>query len=323
MSDEPLITQDELDVLLTSMAPGQADRPADASATVTLYDFRDATKLSPDQTHELANRCTVLSKVLSRTLTAYLNAPLSVAFAGLDYPTLDQYIRGLPSNPILVIFALDPHSAPAIWQIDPAIAALFINTMLGAAPLTEETLPHDPTPIEAALLARLFNEILRTWTLTWPALAQLSPTVTRIISTVADLDISTDAQDIVHASCRFQIGDYSAPTNLALPQASLQRLLRPLERDSGRTSPPPRLSLSGPVSKQAAAAAIPVIAELARLHLPLRTVANIQPGDLLPLNQHPAHPLTITIAGTPTFHARPGHQLSHLAARITAPISSP
>ncbi len=323
MSDEPLITQEELDVLVTSMAIARADTHPDATATVALYDFRDATQLSPDQTHELANRCTVLSKVLSRTLTAYLNAPLSVAFEGLDYPTFDQYIRGLPSNPILVIFALDPHSAPGVWQIDPGIAVLLINTMLGAPALTEDVLPHDPTPIEAALLTRLFNEILRTWTLTWPALAQLSPTVTAIASTVANLDISADAQDIVHAIYRFQIGDHSASTNLALPQASLQRLLRPLERDGVHTSHLRNISLSGPISKHAAAAPIPIVAEVARLRLPLRTISNIAPGQLLPLQQHPAEPLTVTIAGTPTFYARPGHHLSHLAARITSPIPNP
>jgi flagellar motor switch protein FliM len=320
MTNQPLITQNELDVLASSMTIAKTGQRAQAGATVTLYDFRDATKLSPDQIKELANRCTVLSKVLSRTLTAYLNAPLSVAFEGLDYPTFDQYIRGLPSNPILLIFTLDPHSAPAVWQIDSRIAALLIDTMLGAAPDAHDPLPHDPTPIEAALLARLFNEILHTWTLTWPALAHLSPTVTRLVSTVAGLDISADAQDIVHAIYRFQIGDYSAQTNLALPETSLQRLLRRLQRDTPNTADPLRISLSGPVSKHAAASSIPIVAQIARLRLPLRTISNIKPGDILPLHQHPAHPLIITIAGTPIFYAQPGHQLSHLAARITTPI---
>jgi flagellar motor switch protein FliM len=131
MSDQPLVTQQELDILAASMEIAQRQAREGRAAEVALYDFREAAKLSPDQTHELTDRCTVLSKVLSRTMSAYLNTTLQVAFEGLDHPSFDQYLRGLPPNPLLVVFQLDPTTAPAVWQIDLPVALSMLTSMLG------------------------------------------------------------------------------------------------------------------------------------------------------------------------------------------------
>ena len=316
MSDEPLISQKELDILSTSMHIAQEQVGKDEPAEVALYDFRDATKLLPDQIHELRDRCTVLAKVLSRTLSAYLNAPLTVSFEGLDHPTFDQYLRGLPPNPIIAIFTLEPHSPAAVWQIDPAIVLPLLDTMLGASDPSPTPPSHELTPIESALLTRLFDEILHTWTLTWPALAHLNPTTDTLTTTLASLDISSQAQDILHATFRLTLGEITAPANLALPQSSLQRLLRRATDTQSDTPDPSSLSLRGPVSHHAFKSVLTVAAEVARIRLPLRYLSNLKPGDVIPLHTHPAQPLTISIAGTPKLQAQPGQYMAHLAARI-------
>ncbi len=321
MSDEPLITQEELDALAGSMNIAQAQVGMGEPAEVALYDFRDATKFSPDQLHELRDRCAVLANVLSRTLSAYLNAPLSVVFEGLDHPSFDQYLRGLPPNPIIAIFTLAPHSPAAVWQMDPAIVLPLLDTMLGASALSPTPPSHQLTPIESALLTRLFDEILHTWTLTWPALAQFNPSVDALVTTLASLDISSQAQNIIHATFRLALGEVSAPANLALPQSSLQRLLRRSSDADADTPQPSALSLRGPVSHHAVKSVLPVVAELTRLRLPLRYLSNLKPGDLIPLQTHPAQPLTISIAGTPKLQAEPGRYMAHLAARIIGPLS--
>ncbi len=323
MSDEPLISQEELDILSTSMDIAQAQAGTGEPAEVALYDFRDATRLLPDQAHELRDRCTVLAKVLSRTLSAYLNVPLAVSFEGLDHPTFDQYLRGLPPNPIIAIFTLDPHSPAAVWQIDPAIALPLLDTMLGASEPSPTQPSHELTPIESALLTRLFDEMLHTWTLTWPALAQLNPTVDALATTLATLDISSQAQDIVHATFRLTLGEITAPANLALPQTSLQRLLRRSTNTQSDTADPSPLSLHGPVSHHAVRSVITLAAEIARIRLPLRYLSNLKPGDLIHLHTHPAQPLTITIAGTPKLQAEPGQYMAHLAARIIGHLPAP
>jgi len=323
MGDGPLITQDELDILTASMQIAEQHVAEGRDAHVSLYDFRDTTKLSPDQIRELEDRCTVLSKVLSRTLTAYLNAPVTVTFEGLDHPTFDQYIKGLPPNPVLAIFPLDPHTASAVWQIDVSCAVPLISAMLGAPNSQPAPPTHELTPIESSLLRRLIDEILHTWTLTWPALTAYQPRVERITTTVATLDITSDAQEVCQAAFRFRIGDISGPSNLALPQAALQRLLR--TDGDNPTAPSAALdsTLSTPLSQQTVRSVLPITVEVARTTLPLRNLANIKPGDVIPLHKHPNSPLTVSVAGTPKFYAEAGHYMAHRAARILKRIPTP
>jgi len=322
MGSEQLITQYELDVLTSSMEIAQKQAGLGQPAEVALYDFTDATTLSPDQIHELNDHCEVLAKVLTRTLSAYLTISVSVIFEGLDRPSLDQYIRGLPPNPILATFQLDPHSPPAVWQIDNQVAVCLINSMLGASEPASPPPSHDLTPIEAALLKQLFNEILQTWSLTWPALNTLTPSIDQIVTTVASLDISSHAQQIVHAVFRFSIADLDGSTNLALPLPSFQHLLRTTAEAKLPANKPTRSTLNTPICQHTFNSTLTIAAQIAKLRLPLRSLSNLQPGDVLPLDRHPSQPLTITVAGIPKFYAEPGRQLSHLAARITKRIGA-
>ncbi len=322
MSKDQLITQEELDILTSSMAIAEATSGTRKQAEVALYDFRDAAKLSPDQIHELEDRCTVLSKVLSRTLTAYLNTASSVDFEGLDHPTFDQYIRGLPPNPIMAIVQLDPHSPPAVWQFDAAVAVPLLSTMLGATRVEPGSPSHELTPIEVSLLTRLVDEILHTWTLTWPALEHISPRTTGVSSTVATLDISSSVTHVIHATFRFHVGDVSGPANLALPLASVMRILR---TDSDSTSSAivgSSEGISPTMTTHAARSVVRLSVEIARLRLPLRELSSLKPGQLLSLNHHISEPLTLCIAGTPKFHAESGEYLARMAARIVGPIET-
>ncbi len=322
MSDQPLVTQQELDILAASMEIAQRQAREGRAAEVALYDFREAAKLSPDQTHELTDRYTVLSKVLSRTISAYLNTSLQVAFEGLDHPSFDQYLRGLPPNPLLVVFQLDPTTAPAVWQIDLPVALSMLTSMLGGG--DEAPPPHSPdlTAIEQALLKRLFNEILQTWALTWPAMSNLEPVVNSITTTVANLDISAYGQDIVHATFRFTIGQSSGPGHLALPHVSLQRLLKSTETQEATTAQPTSEVWTSAVSQRAKQSTVRLVAEVARVRLPLRKLSAIQPGDVIQLPPGTAHTVTLMVAGTPKFQAQAGELRGHLAARITEPIRS-
>ena len=82
-------------------------------------------------------------------------------------------------------------------------------------------------------------------------------------------------------------------------------------------------SLATPLSQQAVRSVVPITVEVARTTLTLRELANLRPGDVIPLHKHPASPLTVAVAGTPKFYAEPGQYMAHCAARIIKPIPTP
>lgn len=318
MSSDRLISQQELDTLSSSLdiAEGQS---SDDSAEVALYDFENAAQLSPDQFHALGDKCEVLSKVLTRTLTAYLNCNVSVDFEGLDRLTFDQYIRGLPSNPIFASIDLDSHSADAVWQIDNMVAVALVTAMLGSSSPPSSP-PQDLTPIEASLLNTLFTELLETWTLTWSDLTTLDPTVEDTANTVAALEIGSDAQQIVHAVLRFHLLDISGPSNLALPLPPLQRLLRGDDTAEDASSEPEEVSLESPPARHTVNSSVELAARIARLRLPLSKLADLEEGDVIPLNTHVSESLELAVSGESKFAVERGRSHGHVAVRILEPL---
>lgn len=319
MDNNPLISQEELDILSSSMGIAEGQAHCGESAEVALYDFENAAQLSPDQVHSLGDKCEVLSKVLTRTLSAYLNCQVSVDFDGLDRLTFDQYIRGLPANPIFATIDFDPHSADAVWQIDNMLAMALIIAMLGSSSPPSSP-SQDLTPIEASLLHRLFTELLETWTLTWSDLQTLDPTVGAVANTVAALEIGSDTQQIVHAVLRFHLLDISGPSNLALPLPALQRLLRTDSAAEGTSVAHDRLSLDTPPGRHTIHSRVNVAARIAHLRLPLSQVSDLEEGDVIALNTHVSEPLQLAISGEPKFCVEPGRSHGRAAVRILEPI---
>lgn len=313
MDHGSLISQDELDTLTSSIHIAREQTRAGKPAQVALYDFENAAQLPPDQFHALADKCELLATVLTRTLTAYLNSQVSVTFGGLDPLTFDQYIRGLPSNPIFAAVDMAPNSQAA-WQIDNTIALAFIHTMLGARDLPSSPL-HDLTPTEAALLRQLFHEMIDTWTLVWPQLKTTQPAVDAVSSTSAALDIGSHKEAIIHAAFRFDIEGLSGPSNLALPIPPFKRLLHSRSR-SNTNSHTDSTSLASPTATHALNSTVSLRACLANLQIPLSTLTHLATGDVIPLNVHLSDPVHVIVSGMTKFLAQPGRYNGHLAVRL-------
>ena len=86
-----IIHQQELDTLLSSLEMAERSRrPGSQAATAALYDFRYASKLSPDNMRSLQGRLTALVNVLNRTMSLYLNTDADLREHSLDATGYDQ-----------------------------------------------------------------------------------------------------------------------------------------------------------------------------------------------------------------------------------------
>jgi len=313
--DEPIVSQQELDSLLSLIQAVVGKVDADEGVTETLYDFRQGVKLTPDQKHQVDEQINRLCSVLSRTLGVYLNTEVTLALQATTQATYEQYITDLPSPIIIATFELSPHAPLASWQIEAVVAYTIIDCMLGGSGQQIEVPNREITSLEAAVLSRLYVEILDTWRITWGALGETPMAVKEMITTVAGLgDINAPKEQNYTAVIEATVAGTEGHMNVSMPASALQPLLQwPRESTEDRSINP---ALMGSMGKSV----VPVKVTLGRHKRCLQEISQLQNDTIIDLKHYLDEPLTVSVAGRPKFQGQSGVRRGQLAVKIVGVI---
>jgi flagellar motor switch protein FliM len=317
-----IITQGELDALLTSIeVAGRRRRPASEAATAALYDFRYASKLSPDHMRMLQARLAILTGALNRTMSLYLNNHAHFHVHSLDVTSYEQYLRNLAANPILGVITLGGGTSMALWEMSAPLAAMALACMLGGNASEEQF--GEPTPIERAILRRFFQEVLSAWSELWDRLKALRPHVEAVVASAAEIDPRASDERLFSAMLECTIAGTRGMMRLCLPLSVVKRLLRDeretvtaadVEAHADVRNPADHLPTCGPLS----ATPVVVTACLEPPPLPVSELLQLQPGAVINLRLPANEPFTLNVAAMPKFRARAGTANGRLAVRVVA-----
>ncbi len=284
----------------------------DQPAVVTLYDFRQGSKLAPDQMREVEEVLQNLARVLRRTLGVYLNASVWLELQALSQGSGEQYLRNLPDQPITALFELLPHTPKAVWQMDAPLAYGALHCMLGGRPDNCELITErELSPVEAAVLRRFCKEILDTWALTWPLLDGQAPVVKEVVGDIAQVDVELRHEQVVIALIEANFAGQEGRMWLGLPAGILQMMLRKVEtKAAGKQISSALLSNTG-------ATEVKLHVYLAQQMMWLSALQELQEGMQIDLEHHVSDPVAVYLAGKKKFLARTGTQRGRLAVQIT------
>ncbi|MBU0606760.1 MAG: FliM/FliN family flagellar motor switch protein [Armatimonadetes bacterium] len=324
-----IITQDELDSLLASLAVAdRRRRPASEAATAALVDFRHAACMSPDHMRLLQSRLAVLAGTLNRTLSLYLDTPARFRVHSLDVTSTEQYLRNLASRPVLAVVTFEGGTSPALWEISAPLAVAALHCMLGGASRPAGTGNERPfgegTPLERAVLRRFFQEVLCTWSELWDRLKALRPQVESVVASPAGIDLRAADERLLSAMLEGSFAGTQGMLRVGLPLGLVKRLLRD-ERETvtaeeivaGASAPNAASHL--PACEPVARTPVTVAARLRPPAIPIAELLNLHPGAVLNLRLPAGSPFTIEVGDAPKFQAVAGSANGRLAVRIVAP----
>ena len=314
--DDPIISQGELDSLFSSMEALLDESSTEDQALVTLYDFRQGVKLTPDQRTQIDERLTRLCAVLSHTLGVYMNTEVTLELQTATQGTYDQYITNLPTPIIMATFELSRHTPLATWQIDAPIAYAAIDCMLGGSGQNIEVPSRAMTSVEAGILQRLCAEILDTWKIAWDALSDNPPQIKEVVTSMVRVEEVNSPQEQTYiAFIAANLGGIAGHMNISLPAAALQLLL---QRSS--TAAVGESSIRPQVLETVSRSRMPLRVTLGEHNRCLRDLVDLEVGSVIDLQHYLDRPFVVNIAGRPKFLAKSGVQRGQLAVELLAPI---
>ena len=322
-----VLSQDEIDQLLNAINAGDAEphdyRPAADSRKIKIYDFKRPDKFSKEQIRTVSIMHDTFARLTSNSLSAQLRSMVHVHVASVDQLTYEEFIRSIPTPTTLGIVNMDPLKGNAILEIDPAITFSIIERLFGGT--GEGTkFQHELTDIETSVMEGIIVRILGNMREAWATVIDLRPRLGQIDTNPQFAQIVPPTEMVILVTLETKIGDVEGMMNFCIPYLTIEPIISKLSAQFWyssvrRSATSENLNV---LKEKLSTVDVNVVAEVGKIHVPVRDVLSLQKGDVIRLyNTRTDEPYSLNIGNKTKFLCRPGMIGKKLAVQITKKLA--
>jgi len=305
MSDQ-ILTQEEIDALLSAMDKGEVDLEEDArsEAEVTPYNLTSQNIMLRDQFHALEEVYDKLARLLVTSFTASLQRSIEVEFVSTEMVKYIECIGAFSTPTSFSIFTMEPLIGSAMLAIEPKLVYSLIDCMFGGDGKPTERM-REFTLIEQRMMRKFALEVLanlqKAWNIVDAITVHLRKTETK--PEFVHLASPNDLMVVIVFSVKGQ--EFSGNLHVCIPYLMLEPIKDKLsskylrEKDMEHTWQEQLEALlqDTPVT---------LIAELGVTTRSVKDLLDLQVDDVIQLNTGPEDLVTLTVNHVPKFLGFPG-----------------
>lgn len=321
-----VLSQSEVDSLLAQVAGPEGSVPVVQTAgepetkdkdNVQPYDFRHPGFLSPGELRRLRLRHEEFIRALSARLSIYMRLEFTLQMSKLHTIQYKKFTDALPNPAQVSLFKVEPLRGIGLLDIHPRLGLTIVDRLLGG-PAQSATAVHEFSEIEMALLDQAVQLILGEWCNHWAGVQELSSTLLGHENNGQFLQTAPHDTVMLALVIDAKLGDCSEKIQIALPCSTLEPLIRKLGQSTEFVTDAPRpLAPSPKWNRNFDDVPVPVTALWDDLVLSAREVANLKPGDILPLDPRSARRVKLRLADLPKFQGSLGTTGGKWAVAVT------
>lgn len=316
-----VLSQSEIDALLTAMQSGEVDVEAikseKKSKKIRVYDFRRPNKFSKDQLNTIEVIYDNFCRLMVTLLSGILRTRVVANVASVDQLTYDEFVRSIPNPTILNVFSLAPLEGKGILEINPIIGFSIIDRLFGGPGLSTFK-GRMLTEIEKNVIWKISERILFLFGEVWSSLYKVTPFLDVIEINPQFTQVVAPLEMVVIISINTQIGETEGVINICLPCLMLEAIADQLNTKFWFAG----LSSSGSenhsqyLQKVVEKTALPLTAVLGSNILTIREVLELQVGDVIPLERKKNSDVEVYIGSKLKYYGKPGLIGNKMAVKI-------
>jgi len=323
-------SESEIENLLAQMSEGgEARVPAAdplAEAQVASSDrhlFPRHSYFSDNEFRKLKARHEEFVNALAGRLSLHFGVEVVVNLLKFDTLTFKEFTDSLAIPTHVTLLKLEPFGGTCLLDIPPQLGLSMVDRELGASTAPSPTdEPREIGRIEARLLSKIVSMIATEWCAAWNDLVALRPALLKYETNARFLKTHPADATLLALGLEMQIGDQTGLMQLAVPHEILEPLLQKLATADEQAVKPA-------AAKPAAAVkwsplfddiTVSVSAELSEVEVTARQLAELKPGDVIPIPPALASQVRLSLAGTPKFTGTLGTDNGLWAVKIDQPL---
>lgn len=323
MSD--LLSQDEIDSLLSSVAQEDSADPAAAAdgaapagaetKAVAKHDFRKPSRMSSGQLRTLQILHDGYASRLSVALSSLLMTTVDARLVTLDEMAYDEYSAQLTEHGCTNVLTVSGREHKALLDVHPTLAFAIIEKLLGGGAAAIET-ERSLTGLEVSILKRALAVLVQELKEAWAPYSQVEFAVENT-RTGTDGDPIADPQDsVIRGTLEIAMGSATGTIGICLPFDLLADLIPYAAAPEGEQALLEERAMTLTRSNMLGAQ-LPLQANLGGAVLTVRELLQLRAGDVIRLDVRQGAESVVTVQGKPKFRGQPGLVGKRIAVLVT------
>lgn len=322
-----ILSQDEVDLLLSAVSSGGIDSDAEEGSKerfeqtiLSTYDFRRPERVSKEQLKGLQSLFEAFARELSIVMPPFLRTVVRIDLTSIDQLTYDEFILSVARPTALSIIDMSPLDGRAVLEMSPAVVFPIVDRVLGGKGMALAT-PRELTEIENRILYRIVLMVLDSWKRAWEQLIDLKMSVTNQESDPLIVQIVAGSEMVILVGYEVYVGEAVGSINLCVPLMVLNPILDQISQQAHfqrRMSSDVAAATQAVISRTVTQTEVRVEAILGEVKLPLSELAQLQVGDVIPLQSKVDAPIGVSVGEVLRFLAKPGRRGEHSSVQVVS-----
>jgi flagellar motor switch protein FliM len=220
-----VLSQDEIDQLLTAIAAGDIEkedfRPASDNQKIRIYDFKRPDKFSREQIRTMSILHETFARNITQVLTNKFKMPCHVHAASVDQLTYEEFIRSVPVPTAMAVVGVENGlSRQVVFEIDPVISFALINRAFGGNTdgYNNNHSRHELTRLEWIVMKDVINRMVDCMKQGWePLVPDIKANLHRLDTSPQFIGAAHPSDMTVLITLEVRIGDVEGMMNIDYP----------------------------------------------------------------------------------------------------------
>ncbi|MES1227141.1 MAG: flagellar motor switch protein FliM [Armatimonadota bacterium] len=339
MSD--ILSQAEIEALLSSLSPADAGLPSDVTAPPTqgqatqktsrsagrastlayeVYDFRRPDKFSKDQLRTLQMLHETFARLAGTALSGYLRTNVAIELISLEQVPYEEYMRSI-SNSVFTITSISPLVGQAALEVEFALVFTMLDKLLGGPGrvVNRNVLTDIETPLYRQIIDRMFTALKAAW----EGVVVVNPMIEAIENNAQFVQIAPPTDIVVSILFEVRVGESHGAMSLCIPYVLLKPVTNKLSAQKWFVANSARKQTRGhreALVQQLHETEVEAAVQLGRTKLSFQDVLRLRAGDVIRLDQKTDKDLTLLVSRQPKYAVKAGLDGSKIAFEVTRPI---
>lgn len=317
------LSQNEINALISSYQTNsmEEDVAGTAGKQVRVYDFTRPDKFSKEHLRSLNIIHSKHGALFAATLGSMIRVGTQVDLLAVDQLTYREYCASVPSGTMFVEVAMDPLSTIALFEFNPAFAAICVELLTGATGVVYAS-TNELTEVDCAVMRPVIDMALKKYTEAWFSCIALEPRALNVMIGVGTQQVLLPSEPVLVCGYEIAIGEMVSMMSICVPASAIEPILPALTL--GRTlnaSAQKNEGHDNNLRQNFQAVNLKCNATLGRTSISLQDVIHLQVGDVIKLDNKATEPAEFWVENLPAFKGWVGTSGSNLALRIDSKIT--
>jgi len=323
-----ILSQDEIDALLATVAKKPEERAAPAAAPpplpadVQIYDFKHPERVSKEQIRTLRTIHDGFARMFATYLSASLRSMVDVNLLSIDQVTFSEYSLSLSVPNALYVLKSSNLEGKALIEMSPQFLLFVVDRLLGGVGETDVQ-PREISQIEQNVVSRIIQTIINQLNEVWKQIFPLEATLDGFESDPQFIQIARSSDTLVIIFLDIRVRGATFTMNIAFPYFALEPIISRLTAQSMIALTTRRLKPGEGeiVRDKIRATKLPLQVILAQTTMKVRDFINLERDDLLQIEKRTADPLPVLVGGKLKYLGTPGKLGRRKAVKIIRPVT--